>query len=100
RHDLVLRLTGKVEPRAIVHLAKLLVHGAAGTDMPVTEPTKIKRHVPTPAPRVSLIIPTRDNADVLEICVRSIRSRTHYENYEILIIDNGSVVEEKELGFG
>ena len=99
RHDLVLRLAGKVEPRAIVHLAKLLVHGSTESDTPVTEQTKIKRVVPTPAPRVSLIIPTRDNADVLETCVRSIRSRTHYENYEILIIDNGSVEEKTKRLF-
>src|SRR2546423_14286209 len=47
--------------------------------------------MPTPAPRVSLIIPTRDNADVLTTCIRSIRARTRYDNYEIIIIDNGSV---------
>src|SRR5205807_4033472 len=29
QHDLVLRLTKSVEPRAVVHLAKLLVHGPA-----------------------------------------------------------------------
>src|SRR6201999_415144 len=41
--------------------------------------------------RVSLIIPTRDNARMLSACIESIRKRTRYQNYEILIVDNGSV---------
>jgi GT2 family glycosyltransferase len=91
QHDLHLRLTKKVEPRAIVHLAKILVHAAAGTDTPAREQTSPPRRLPTPPPRVSLLIPTRDNADVLATCIRSIRARTRYDNYEIIIIDNGSV---------
>ena len=89
QHDLLLRLTKKVEPRAIVHVAKILVHGAAGATSFVEE--RSRRIVPIPAPRVSLIIPTRDNADILAVCIRSIRARTRYDNYEIIIIDNGSV---------
>jgi GT2 family glycosyltransferase len=91
-HDLLLRLTGRAAPRTIVHLAKLLVHVAAPASVPRID-TAPARTVPTPAPRVSLIIPTRDGADVLETCVRSIRSRTRYDNYEIIIVDNGSVEE-------
>jgi GT2 family glycosyltransferase len=90
RHDLLLRLTARAEPRAIVHLAKLLVHGAEPAPVPHLDAAP-KRAVPAPAPRVSLIIPTRDGADVLATCVRSIRSRTAYDNYEIIIVDNGSV---------
>jgi GT2 family glycosyltransferase len=89
-HDLALRLTDMVERHAIVHLAKLLVHGSAAP-APSVRKTPRERPVPSPAPRVSLIIPTRDGADLLRACIRSIRSLTHYENYEILIIDNGSV---------
>jgi GT2 family glycosyltransferase len=47
--------------------------------------------VPDPAPRVTLIIPTRDGADVLATCIRSIRALTRYPDYEIVIVDNGSV---------
>jgi glycosyltransferase involved in cell wall biosynthesis len=45
-------------------------------------------------PRASIIIPTRDNAKVLSICVSSILEKTSYPNYEILIMDNNS--EEQE----
>jgi O-antigen biosynthesis protein len=88
-HDLLLRLTGRAAPRTIVHLAKLLVH--TSEPAPVRRAPAPARDLPSPAPRVSLIIPTRDGADVLETCVRSIRSRTRYDNYEIIIVDNGSV---------
>ncbi len=42
-------------------------------------------------PKVSLIIPTRDNVSLLKNCVESIERLTAYRNYEILIVDNDSV---------
>jgi GT2 family glycosyltransferase len=90
RHDLLLRLTADIDPSGIIHLAKLLVHTAEPAPVPRLA-ARPKRVMPAPAPRVSLIIPTRDSADVLATCVRSIRSRTCYDDYEIIIVDNGSV---------
>lgn len=46
--------------------------------------------VPEPKPLVSIIIPTRDKAELLARCVDSVLERTLYLNYEILIVDNGS----------
>lgn len=88
-HDLAVRLTTRVKPETIVHLAKLLIHCPAddpATDQSVAKPANAK-----PMSRVSLIIPTRDNAQMLSACIDSIRQRTRYQNYEILIVDNGSV---------
>ncbi|MGH7393311.1 MAG: glycosyltransferase family 2 protein [Candidatus Rokuibacteriota bacterium] len=42
------------------------------------------------APLVSIIIPTRDKQPLLERCVRSIREKTAYEHYEIVVVDNDS----------
>jgi len=39
---------------------------------------------------ISIIIPSKDHPEVLERCVKSIRERTKYDNYEIIVIDNGS----------
>lgn len=39
---------------------------------------------------VSIVIPSRDNVDVLRSCIDSIRALTAYERYEIVIVDNGS----------
>jgi len=91
QHDFALRVTAAAEPRANVHLAKLLLHGAAASAPADHELPRPQPHLPTPRPRVSLIIPTRDRADLLRTCVHSIRSLTEYENYEILVVDNGSV---------
>jgi GT2 family glycosyltransferase len=52
---------------------------------------RIKWPVPQPEPLVSLLIPTRDRRDLVEVAVRSILNKTTYNNYEILILDNGSV---------
>ena len=54
--------------------------------------------IPKPAPLVSLLIPTRDKRELIETCVRSILEKTTYQNYEIVIIDNGSV-ENSTLEF-
>ena len=86
------------EPRAIVHLAKLLVHEVAESTALPRIHAAAKRDAIT-SPRVSLIIPTRDNADVLETCIRSIRARTRYQNYEIIVIDNGSIEEKTKRLF-
>ena len=127
-HDLMLRLADAVAPNTIVHLAKVLAHapsterGAApadssGTLRALTDTVvrrrieaeaiwdgarglgRLRYHVPAPTPRVSLIIPTRDNAALLAACVRSIRAHTRYPDYEILIVDNGSVEESTKRLF-
>lgn len=51
---------------------------------------RLRWPIPTPAPMVSLIIPTRDKKDVVALAVSSILQKTSYPKYEILIIDNGS----------
>jgi GT2 family glycosyltransferase len=46
--------------------------------------------LPEHLPLVSVIIPTRDRADLLAQCVDGILSRTDYGNLEVLIVDNDS----------
>lgn len=41
-------------------------------------------------PLVSILIPNRDQSQVLENCVESIYKKTDYENFEIIIIENNS----------
>jgi glycosyltransferase involved in cell wall biosynthesis len=52
---------------------------------------RVRFALPEPTPLVSIIIPTRDRADLLSICVDSILAKTTYPNFEIIIVDNGSV---------
>ena len=45
-------------------------------------------------PKISIIIPTRDYADTLETCLKSIYKKSTYKNYEIIIVDNNSQEQE------
>ncbi len=67
-------------------------HCAATVERSPLDPQRIRvcYPVPGPAPRVTMIIPTRNGLDVLRPCVDSILERTAYPSYEIQIIDNGS----------
>ncbi|MFT3988275.1 glycosyltransferase family 2 protein [Aestuariivirga sp.] len=49
--------------------------------------------LPVKPPRISVVIPTRDRADLLEQCVNGLRLRTSWPDLEILIADNGSAEE-------
>jgi GT2 family glycosyltransferase len=51
---------------------------------------RVRHALASPPPLVSLIIPTRDMASVLQVCVESILRLSTYTNYEIIIVDNGS----------
>ncbi len=74
------------------HLNRTGVHGAGVSVLP-NGFFRVSRPTPAPAPLVTLVIPTRDRADLLELCVTSILERTSYRPFEILIVDNGSVEE-------
>ena len=45
-------------------------------------------------PLVSIIIPTKDYADVTEKCLASIYEKTTYKNFEVLLVNNRSEKEE------
>jgi len=45
-------------------------------------------------PLVSIIIPTKDNVDLLRKCLGSISNKTTYDNYEIILVENNSTDSE------
>ncbi len=48
-------------------------------------------------PKVSILIPTKNNFEVLKTCIDSIEKKTNYSNKEIIIIDNDSdIVKVKQ----
>ncbi len=55
--------------------------------------TRVRRPLPHPAPKVSVVVPTRDRADLLTVCARGILQHTDYPDLELIIVDNGSVEE-------
>jgi len=109
-YDLMLRASERTQ--AIAHVERVLYHrdgvptfGEAGaravmeslvrTDEPGTV-SQIEAPVPTYRVRyhlrerkfVSIVVPTRDHADDLELCLRSIFERSTYADFEVLIVDN------------
>jgi len=51
----------------------------------------VKRAVPSPAPLVSIIVPTRDRPELLGRCIDGVLKRTKYKPFELIILDNDSV---------
>ncbi len=51
----------------------------------------VRRPLPDPAPLVSVIVPTRDRANLLAACARGVLQETDYPAIELIIVDNGSV---------
>lgn len=64
--------------------------------MPLTREEARKDCTMRSAGRVSVIIPSKDNPEALEICVRSIREKTAGVSYDLTVVDNGSGTENKE----
>lgn len=119
--DLVLKIVEVSGPAGIDHVPKILFHfpetgdrhpvSRAGTAVlsahldrigfraeveqsDIANAYRVRPVIPSPAPLVSIVIPTRDNADFLKTCIRSILEKTDYENYEIVVVDNGSTQKE------
>lgn len=51
---------------------------------------RVRYELPDPLPLVSIIIPSKDHADILKDCITSIMEKSTYGNFEILIIENNS----------
>ncbi|MCM3016293.1 glycosyltransferase, partial [Bacillus subtilis] len=55
---------------------------------------RVRYPIPTPAPKVTVIIPTRDGGPLLKKCMHSIFNRTAYDNFEVVVVDNQSEKRE------
>jgi O-antigen biosynthesis protein len=110
--DLSLRCVERVAPEHIVHLPYVLFHSStaapvsdagvqvlnahfgrqhmAATAENIGHGYRIHHALPADLPLVSLIIPTRNGLSLLRQCINSIRQKTSYPHYEIIVVDNGS----------
>jgi O-antigen biosynthesis protein len=50
--------------------------------------------LPDPRPRVSLVIPSKDSTEYLGMCINSVRRESTYPDIEIVVVDNGSTLDE------
>lgn len=71
------------------HLARTAKKGKADTfDVPGFY--HVKYALPEKKPLVSILIPTKDHTDDLDVCVQSILHVNTYRNFEIVLIENNS----------
>jgi GT2 family glycosyltransferase len=115
-YELALRVAANSDPGRIVHVPHILYHSRGETvsvsddqrsavlnllspSIPgvQVEPapsnpawTRVIYPIARPEPLVSVIIPTRNHADMLARAVEGLRLRTDYPSLQILIVDNGS----------
>ncbi|MBD8500991.1 glycosyltransferase family 2 protein [Paenibacillus sp. CAU 1523] len=69
--------------------------GLAGTVQDNTLVTSYRtQYELTGTPKVSILIPNKDQYETLKICIDSILRETTYKNYEIIIIENNSTTPE------
>ncbi|HST45067.1 MAG TPA: glycosyltransferase family 2 protein [Luteimonas sp.] len=110
-----LALAARVRPTQVLHVPHVLAHVATGVaeatgdadasalvaHLARTEPgthvdrvgdaLRLRRPMPPRAPKVSIVIPTRDRRDLVERCVSSVLSLTRYDRYDVVVVDNQSV---------
>lgn len=55
---------------------------------------RVRYELPTPAPKVSIVIPTRDQAELLRACVTAVLNTSTYPDYEIVLVENNSTDEK------
>lgn len=115
-HALALRITAGAAER-VVHVPHLLCHtknappleteaaaravqdsldrrGIVARAVPRPDPqwpsVRVHFTLPEPRPWVTVIVPSRNNLEMLRRCVTSLLERTTYAHYDVLIVDNGS----------
>jgi GT2 family glycosyltransferase len=85
------------EARRIVsaHLAKPGSDIAEISSAPLAPQwNRVRFHLPKPPPLVSIIVPTRDRADLIGPCSDGILNRTDYSSLELIVVDNGSIAPD------
>lgn len=81
----------EIREAAMAWLADSLATGAS-VEPVVGFPGLLRAHWPLPEvlPKVSIIIPTRDQIRLLRTCVEGVLTGTDYPNMEVIIVDNDS----------
>jgi GT2 family glycosyltransferase len=87
----MVRQVALARPEAVRHIPAVLLHRAAPAPLETrTAPATFSG----PPPMVSIIIPTRDRADLLGPCIEGILHRTDHKALEILLVDTGSTAPD------
>jgi GT2 family glycosyltransferase len=72
------------------HLHRRSIEATVSPAPESPEHHRVRYALPAVLPLVSIVIPTRDRADLLKVCLDALFHRSIYSNLEVIIIDNGS----------
>ena len=94
------RLNDSIPGNKVVHIPKVLIHNEAPSKNEQRRESLVSGSVHASpkfgnsAPEVTIIIPFKDKPELLEACVESIRNKTDYPNFNILLVNNRSKEEK------
>lgn len=98
-------LSGNGNPAALLAGLERVVaehHGRIGSGAAVTADRETHAHsgglfsarirypLPAPAPKVSIVVPTKDAVELVRDCVSSLLAKTDYPDFEIVLVDHDS----------
>ena len=75
---------------SIGHMQRILYRRSAREIAAIDRKLPAIGRPPQVWPEVSVIIPTRDRADLLKNCTQSLMTITDYPNFNVIVVDNGS----------
>jgi polysaccharide pyruvyl transferase CsaB len=64
---------------------------------PAASPADVLHAIPGFFPKASIVVVTKDNRELNRLCFESLRARTEWPNFEIVVVDNGSTDGTVEL---
>ena len=76
------------------HLDRQGMDGVALPHPTLSGACRVRFTMPDPQPRVGIVIPTRDSAGVLSVCLESLLQQSTYPDFRVMVVDNGSVKPE------
>lgn len=91
------RVTGRTEPgdwrrpdpSLIAAVGQLIASQAQAEEGPFGT-VRVRWPLPAPAPKVSVIVPTRDKVELLRTCIDGLLHSTDYPDFEVIVADNDS----------
>lgn len=91
-HDLMLRVTRSLDDGSIRHIPRVACRSARPAGVAAAaRPARWAAETRKRRPSVTIVIPTRDRADLLSVALDTLIERTDHPDFEIVIVDNGSI---------
>ena len=81
------------------HLASLQIPASVEPAPDLSYMNRVRPLLQKPDPLISLLIPTKDGIDLLKQCIQSVKQKSSYKFYEILVVNNNSLLAESHIYF-